>query len=181
MYSSLYGAGAVQPIYTKKGRVKNQAEIDAANAARAASGGGLLRSGRATEPAAGAEPVADAGAEAGCELPLLARRPCRATTRCNQVGGNLANFQNPYQGGDAAGTGHSLRPRSPQWSAETPRRWVQRRVPCRTSSRAGRLTGSPSRRPSATRSSRPPWRWWCWRHRHQLAGRGEQGAVRSGG
>src|SRR5512139_2087613 len=42
VYSALWGAGTVQPIFDKKGRVKNQAEVDASRAAAAQSGGGLL-------------------------------------------------------------------------------------------------------------------------------------------
>ena len=166
MYSQLYGAGAAASTRKKVG-VKNQAEIDAANAARAASGGGLMGQAEqlSQQPANPLQPQSAVIRE----LPL---QPVQGYNAMNQAGAaTVMGFQNPYQAACSGRTGAVARRRR--------RRWVRRRVRCRTSSRAARLTGRPPRSPSVTRSTHRRGQCggrWSWR---ELAGRGDESHVGS--
>jgi hypothetical protein len=94
MYSSLYGAGAVQPVYTKKGRVKNQAEIDAANAARAASGGGLMGQAEQLSQQPAMNPLQTQALQQSANY-LASPQALQGYNALNSAGGNLMGFQNP--------------------------------------------------------------------------------------
>lgn len=95
MYQSIYGAGAVQPIFGKKGQIKNQAAVDASIAAQGTGGGGLLgQAGQlAQQPAL--NPLQTQALTQGANY-LASPQALQGYNALNQVGSNLAGFQNPY-------------------------------------------------------------------------------------
>jgi hypothetical protein len=94
IYGAMFGQGAVQPIYGKKGNIKNQAAIDAAAATAQANGGGLLGQAGELAKQPALNPLQTSALEQGANY-LASPQALQGYNALNQAGSNLMGFQNP--------------------------------------------------------------------------------------